>query len=105
MSAQQFEEWSVKQLLSKIATASPPIHALIDIGALITGLESHEVAAYMLEEGLSTMAGVVYVSQAGEKVILTRGAAKPVPLEQSSVLPAKCARVVEYHGTHGIGQR
>jgi hypothetical protein len=102
VSAMQFEDWSVEELLTKIATTDPPIHALIDIGALITGLESQEVAAFMLERGLPTMAGVVYVSQSGEKVILTRGAVEPVPLEQSSVQPGNRFTFYDQHHTTGV---
>ena len=37
------EGWSVKSLLNKIATANPPFHALIDTGALITGMTNFQV--------------------------------------------------------------
>ena len=36
-------DWSVPELLEKIATSDPPFHALIDSGALITGMENEEV--------------------------------------------------------------
>jgi hypothetical protein len=45
--------WTVKGLLNKIATADPPYNALIDTGALITGMSNYEVAAYLLTHGLS----------------------------------------------------
>jgi hypothetical protein len=48
------------------------------------------------------MAGVVYVSQAGEKVILTRGAAQPVPLEQSSVQPGHRFTFYDQNHTTGV---
>lgn len=37
------EGWSVKSLLNKIANAEPPYHALIDTGALITGMTNFQV--------------------------------------------------------------
>lgn len=37
------EGWSVKSLLNKIANADPPYHALIDTGALITGMTNFQV--------------------------------------------------------------
>ena len=95
-------DWSVTLLLTEIANAFPPVHALIDIGALITGLESQEVAHFLLEAGLSTMAGVVYVDQAGQKVVLTRGKSEPVPLEQSSVQPAHRFTFYDQHHTTGV---
>ena len=36
-------DWTVDRLLDLIATASPPYHALIDTGALITGLTNVQV--------------------------------------------------------------
>lgn len=46
------EGWSVHGLLERIATADPPYHALIDTGALITGMSNFEVAQYLLAHGL-----------------------------------------------------
>eukprot|EP01052_Picozoa_sp_SAG31_P007495 SAG31_NODE_357_length_17115_cov_64.211801_7_plen_73_part_00 len=66
------------QLLREIAEASPAVHALIDIGALITGLDNKDVASFLLDNGLGTMAGVVYMDQAGQKLMLARGHSKPV---------------------------
>jgi hypothetical protein len=36
-----------------VATASPPFHALIDSGALITNLSNEDVARFLLENGLA----------------------------------------------------
>ncbi len=38
------EGWSVRSLLNQIANAEPPFHALIDTGALITGMTNFEVS-------------------------------------------------------------
>ena len=38
------EGWSVKRLLDFIAKSNSPVHALIDTGALITGLTNLEVS-------------------------------------------------------------
>ncbi len=57
------EGWTVKSLLDQIANANPPYHALIDTGALITGMSNYEVAAYLLATGLSTFEGnTVFIS-------------------------------------------
>src|SRR5688572_29829979 len=40
--------WSPRSLLRTIATGDPPYHALIDTGALITGMTNLEVARYLL---------------------------------------------------------
>jgi hypothetical protein len=102
VSARTFDDWSVEDILTSIATAEPPIHAIIDIGALITGLENHEVATFLLDHGLRSMSGVVYVSKTGDKVILNRGASEPVPLEQSSVPPGKRLTFYDQHHTTGV---
>lgn len=36
-------DWTVRGLLDRIATADPPYHALIDVGALVTGLTNFQV--------------------------------------------------------------
>jgi hypothetical protein len=44
------EQWSVTSLLKCIATSTnPPFHALIDTGALITGMSNVQVAHYLLQ--------------------------------------------------------
>lgn len=54
------EGWSVRSLLNTIAQANPPYHALIDTGALITGMTNYEVAAYLLDHGLPSFEGTPY---------------------------------------------
>ena len=45
-------DWTVDTILKTIATAEPPLHALIDAGALITGKSNRAVAKFLLENGL-----------------------------------------------------
>lgn len=40
---------SIRSLLQDIASANPPVHALIDTGALITGMDNFAVAQFLLE--------------------------------------------------------
>ena len=49
--------WSVAGLLRRVATASPGYHALIDTGALVTGMTNAEVALFLLKAGLPEMDG------------------------------------------------
>lgn len=49
------KSWDVKDLLKEIANG--PFHALIDTGALITGLTNYEVAELLLQVGLRGMMG------------------------------------------------
>lgn len=64
--------WTAKGLLDRVATASPPYHALIDTGALITGLSNYQVAQYLLQKGLHSMEGCVFMDDQDRKMILLR---------------------------------
>ena len=75
----------MQSLLNRIAKADPPYHALIDTGALVTGMTNLEVATYLLQNGLETMQGVVFLDAADKKMILVRTSMKVMPLEQSGL--------------------
>ena len=66
------EAWTVHSLLDRIKTAVEPcFHALIDTGALITGLSNLQVAQYLLADGgLPWCEGVVYLDEHDRKMIL-----------------------------------
>ena len=83
------DSWGVQSTLDMIATANPPYHALIDTGALVTGLNNFEVAKYLLETGLKEMDGVVFLDEEDRKIILLRGSGSVMKLEQSGVPMAK----------------
>jgi hypothetical protein len=70
--------WNVRSLLDTIAQG--PYHALIDTGALITGMTNYEVASYLLEHGLPTIEGVVFLDGEDRKMILLRRSRKVIPL-------------------------
>jgi hypothetical protein len=54
--------WSLLGLLKRVAQSTQPrFHALIDIGALITGLPNVEVARTLLHFGLAGLDGVVFL--------------------------------------------
>jgi hypothetical protein len=55
-------DWNVRSLLDTIANSTEPAYnALIDTGALVTGMSNLEVAQYLLQNGLPNMQGVVYL--------------------------------------------
>jgi len=88
MSYEEVEDgWSVKKLLKKIATASMyTFRALIDTGALITGLTNLEVAKELMSEGgLPGVDGVVYLDSKDRKMILLRKTLRSVPLAGSGI--------------------
>ncbi len=45
----QLSEWNVDNLLLSVATHDPPLRALIDVGALVTGMSNEQVANKLLE--------------------------------------------------------
>lgn len=102
MSSELLENsWCVESLLDRIAKADPPYHALIDTGALITGMTNLEVASYLLQNGLDTMQGVVFLDNADKKMILVRASMKVMPLEQSGIERAQ--RFSFYDQVHTTG--
>jgi hypothetical protein len=77
--------WHVESLLDLVASAEPPFHALIDTGALITGLTNQEVASYLLSHGLLWCDGVVFLNESDEKKILVRATGRVVSLESCGI--------------------
>jgi hypothetical protein len=45
----KLSEWDVHDLLLQVATHDPPLRALIDVGALVTGISNEEVAEELLK--------------------------------------------------------
>jgi len=95
------DTWSVRALLTAFAKADPPYHALIDCGALITGLSNELTSRFLLQEGLETMDGVVYLDDSNQKMVIMRGRAEPVPLAECGL--AKGRRVTLYDQSHTTG--
>lgn len=84
-----------------IAHAQPPVHALIDTGALITGFDNQEVAAFLLAELPPEMEGVVYLDEDDRQMILLRDHNAPMPLVQCGLSPSK--RFTFYDQVHTTG--
>jgi hypothetical protein len=76
----------VGTLLYRIANAEPRFHALIDTGALITGLTNKEVARELLDRGLSKWCeGVVFLDENDEKVIMVKATGRVLKLAQCGI--------------------
>ena len=75
--------WGVNSLLDKIATTDSS--ALIDTGALITGMSNYQVAMYLLQHGLSGKDGVVFLDEMDRKMILVRKGYMVMKLAQCGV--------------------
>ena len=78
--------WSVANVLDLAAAATEPrVHALIDTGALVTGLRNLEVARQLLKRGLPWCDGVVYLDHDDKKQVLVRATGRSMPEEQCGV--------------------
>ncbi|OLP86439.1 hypothetical protein AK812_SmicGene32454 [Symbiodinium microadriaticum] len=92
--------WSAQTLLSLVATHDPPFNALIDVGALITGLSNEQVAHALLDFGLPYEA-VVFLDPGGEPWLLRRGRSVAVKMSNCSLPLSR--RFVFYDQVHTTG--
>ena len=92
--------WNARAILRRAATAEPRRHALIDTGALVTGLSNAEAASFLLSTGLSSFEACVYL-EGGRKLVLRRGGGPPLTLERCGVQPAR--RFVFFDHVHTTG--
>eukprot|EP00435_Cladocopium_sp_Y103_P008719 s2830_g2.t1 len=71
----------------RVATARcmnrPKYHALIDSGALVTGMSNLEVAQYLLQHGLEGLDGVLFLNERNERVVLERDSMKIIELAEN----------------------
>jgi hypothetical protein len=93
--------WTVRTLLDFMATAYPPFHALIDTGALITGMSNLQVAQYLLKHGLPQMEGVVFLDEYDRKMILVRATGRVLKLAECGI--PKVKRFAFYDQVHTTG--
>jgi hypothetical protein len=76
-------KWSVHSLLDLVAAAS--YHALIDTGALVTGMSNLQVAEYLLQRLPRSMEGVVFLDRDDAKQILLREGLRQLKLEDAGI--------------------
>ncbi|CAH0482965.1 unnamed protein product [Peronospora belbahrii] len=101
VSVERKVKWTARSLLLDIARAQPPVHALIDTGALITGFNNQEVAIFLLANLPAEMEGVVYLDENDRQMILLRDHNAPMPLVQCGLDPSK--RFTFYDQVHTTG--
>ena len=94
------DNWTAQSLLEDIATANPPFHALIDTGALMTGLSNFDVSRYLLRHLPDAFEGVVYLDRWDRQKLLLR-TGRSVYLNQSGVNPER--RFTFYDQVHTTG--
>jgi hypothetical protein len=94
--------WTVDSLLERVANSEPRFHALIDTGALITGLGNKGVAQRLLDVGLGRWCeGVVFLDESDEKVILVKATGRVLKLSQCGISVDK--RFAFYDQIHTTG--
>ena len=96
--------WSVESLLQRIASNTTPVfNALIDTGALITGMANVDVARFLLRNGLSQrgIEGVVYLDERDRKMVYVGVSNNSVKLEECGI--AKEQRFAFYDHVHTTG--
>jgi hypothetical protein len=89
VSHERVKNWDVHSLLKLVADHEPHYHALIDVGALITGFSNEEVARHLLKIGLRNVDAVVFLDSSDRKMVVDRSSAPAVPLARSGVPPEK----------------
>ena len=95
-------DWTVRSLLRRVANTEPRFNALIDTGALITGLSNKQVAKYMLANGLGRWCeGVVFLDENDEKMILVKATGRVLKLSQCGIAVDK--RFAFYDQIHTTG--
>ena len=95
--------WDARSILERIATADPPCKALIDTGALITGLSNLEVAKALTEskDRLPWCLGVVFLDEDDRKMILVRATGHVQELDTCGI--AASSRFAFYDQVHTTG--
>ena len=68
-------DWNPLLLLKTLTELSPPADALIDAGALVTGMSNRQVAVHLLPLLPASTEGVVYLESSGMPIVPVRGRA------------------------------
>lgn len=96
-------DWSVRSLLTWIATASPPFSALIDAGALITGFSNEAAVRWLLEVGLTEMDAACFLDDEDRPMVIVRGhGGAPQPLALCGVERSRLFVLFDHVHTTGM---
>jgi len=83
------------------SSPTPVFQALIDTGALITGMTNLEVAQYLLQHGLPWCEGVVFLDDYDCKMVLVRATGRVLKMAQCGIPPEQ--RFAFYDQVHTTG--
>jgi len=97
----QLGPWDVRSLLLQVAQSPRRYHALIDAGALVTGMSNLDVARFLLRHGLEGMDGCVYLDQFDRERVVLRGNPQSLHLRQCGIPPHR--RFTFYDQVHTTG--
>ncbi|EDQ90981.1 uncharacterized protein MONBRDRAFT_31645 [Monosiga brevicollis MX1] len=101
-SAEIKSDWTPKSLLRDVA-ASGLYHALIDTGALITGMSNESAAHFLLQHLPPTpFQGVVYLDSEDRQMILLRASGRSMPLAQCGLEPGQRFTLFDQVHTTGM---
>ena len=78
-------DWSVRGLLVMVAQSN--FDALIDTGALITGMSNEETARFLLRSGLRRKEGCVFIDETGKHKCVMRSTGRVVDLADCGLDP------------------
>ena len=82
--------WTARSILREIATSPRPFHALIDTGALITGMDNEQVARFLLRHlPQDKFEGVVFLDRQDRQMIVLRSVKTPMNLMQCGIDPER----------------
>ena len=95
------DDWSPAGFLRRLAEATPPFSALIDTGAIVTGMTNEQVARTLLAHLSADFDGVVFLGAGDRQLIVQRTVADPVSLKESGVSPSR--RFCFYDQVHTTG--
>ena len=94
--------WCVTDLLQTVASnADKTFSALIDTGALVTGMSNQEVAKFLLQNGLEDKDCCIYLDSSDRKMVMDRSFGTPTPLERCGI--SKERRFTFYDQVHTSG--
>ncbi|CAE7948105.1 hypothetical protein AK812_SmicGene21298 [Symbiodinium microadriaticum] len=101
--------WTPQSVLRYVANRRPRFCALIDTAALLCGLENEEVAKRLMDSPLTEGVGqdakeaCIFLARGTDlPMILLKGAASAVPLEDANILPEKRFCYFDQPHTTGI---
>ncbi|CAE7493479.1 unnamed protein product [Symbiodinium necroappetens] len=101
--------WTPQSVLRYVANRRPRFCALIDTAALLCGLENEEVAKWLMDspltegEGQDAKEACIFLARGTDlPMILLKGAASAVPLEDANILPEKRFCYFDQPHTTGI---